>query len=150
TADAVIVGSGAGGSVIAARLAEAGKSVLVLEQGGYKNEADFTQLEADGGTMYLGGGMFWAEHGQLGVLAGSTLGGGTVINSMVCLRTPAEIRALWTEMGLEGIDGPEYDEAMELVWSALNVNTEASVHNRSSQRMVAGLSALGHAHERLP
>ena len=44
-ADAVIVGSGAGGGVIAAKLAAAGLSVVVLEMGGYHNEADFNQLE---------------------------------------------------------------------------------------------------------
>ena len=39
--DAVVVGSGAGGSVVAAELAAAGKDVIVLEEGGYYNEADF-------------------------------------------------------------------------------------------------------------
>lgn len=150
SADAVIVGSGAGGSVIAARLAQAGRSVLVLEAGAYRNEADFQQLESVAGEMYLGGGMVWSEHGELGLLAGSTLGGGTVINSMVCLRTPDEIRAAWTEMGLDGLDGEEYDRAVQTVWDALEVNTEATAHNRSSQRMVAGLSELGHGHEPLP
>lgn len=150
TADVAIVGSGAGGSVIAARLAAAGRSVLVLEMGAYRNESDFVQLESAAGEMYLGGGMVWSEHGELGLLAGSTLGGGTVINSMVCLRTPAEIRAAWTEMGLEGLDGPSYDEAMQKVWDALNVNTEATKHNASSTHMIEGLTALGHGHEPLP
>jgi len=43
--DVCVVGSGAGGGVIAARCAEAGRDVLVLEMGGYRNEADFKQLE---------------------------------------------------------------------------------------------------------
>ena len=150
SADVVVVGSGAGGSVIAARLAQAGRSVLVLELGPYRNEADFRQLESVAGEMYLGGGMVWSEHGELGLLAGSALGGGTVINSMVCLRTPAEIRADWAARGLEGIDGPEFDADLETVWTALEVNVERSVHNRSSQRMVAGLTALGRASEKLP
>ncbi|HEY4277987.1 MAG TPA: GMC family oxidoreductase [Conexibacter sp.] len=150
TADAVVVGSGAGGSVIAARLAQAGRSVLVLELGAYRNEADFQQLESVAGEMYLGGGMVWSEHGELGLLAGSTLGGGTVINSMVCLRTPQEIREEWTRMGLDGLDGEEYEQAQQQVWSALEVNTEATVHSASSQHMVDGLTELGHAHERLP
>lgn len=150
TADVVIVGSGAGGSVIAARLAQAGRSVLVLERGAYRNEADFKQLESAAGEMYLGGGMVWSEHGELGLLAGSTLGGGTVINSMVCLRTPHEIRADWTAFGLDGLDGDDYDRWQQTVWDALNVNTEATQHNASSQRMIAGLSELGHGHEPLP
>ena len=44
-ADVCIVGSGAGGSVIAATLAERGMDVVVLDAAGYFNESDFAQLE---------------------------------------------------------------------------------------------------------
>src|SRR5262249_5446398 len=44
-ADAVLVGSGSGGAVIAGGLAAAGMDVVVLEAAGYFNESDFKQLE---------------------------------------------------------------------------------------------------------
>lgn len=150
TVDVCIVGSGAGGSVIAARLAEAGRTVLVLEAGPYRNESDFRQIDSIGAEMFLGGGVIWSESGQLGVLAGSTLGGGTVINSLVCLRTPDDIRADWEARGLTGLAGPEFDAHMDRVWARLGVNTEATKFNRNTQRMVSGLTENGYAHEPLP
>lgn len=150
TADVCIVGSGAGGSVIAARLATAGHRVVVLEAGPYRTESDFLQLESAAGELYLGGGMLWSETGEMGLLAGSALGGGTVINSMVCLRTPTDIRREWADMGLEGIDGPEFDRITDVVWARLGVNTEATHYNENTKRMVAGLTACGYAHERIP
>lgn len=149
-ADVCVVGSGAGGAVIAARLAEAGKSVLVLEMGGYRNESDFRQLEAEGAAMYLGGGINWSEGGELGLLAGSTLGGGTVINSMACRPTPEEVRGEWAAMGLEGVDGPEWDEHFATVWERLGANTEATRYNRNAEVVIAGISALGLEHHRIP
>ena len=96
----------AGGGVIAAELQAAGLQVVVLERAGYRNEQDFLQLEAVAAQeLYLRGGLWWSESGSIGILAGATLGGGTVINSMVCLRPPAEIRAAWAAAGLEGLDG---------------------------------------------
>jgi choline dehydrogenase-like flavoprotein len=150
-ADVCIVGSGAGGSVIAARCAAAGKSVLVLEMGSYKNESDFRQLEAEGaGQMFLGGGLGWSEGGELGLLAGSTLGGGTVINSMACRPLPDDVRAEWAAAGLEGVDGPEWDAYFDTVWTALGANSEATVYNRNAEILIEGLTAAGLEHHRIP
>ena len=150
-ADVCIVGSGAGGSVIAAELQAAGHQVVVLERAGYRNEADFRQLELVGANeLYLHGGLFWSDDGSIGLLAGSTLGGGTVINSMVCLRPPAEIRAEWAALGLEGIDGAAFDAHLDAVARRLNVNTEATKPNRTNVMMAEALEARGLSWEVLP
>ena len=49
TVDAVIVGTGCGGAVMAKELARAGKSVLMLERGGLflMDRGDFDQREDD-------------------------------------------------------------------------------------------------------
>jgi choline dehydrogenase-like flavoprotein len=150
-ADVCIVGSGAGGGVIASELQRAGLSVVVLELGGYRNEADFHQLEAVGAReLYLRGGLFFSESGSVGLLAGSTLGGGTVINSLVCLRPPESVRVEWARMGLEGIDGAEFDAHLDAVSERINVNTERTRPNRTNQMMIEALERRGLLHRLIP
>ncbi|MBA3300766.1 MAG: GMC family oxidoreductase N-terminal domain-containing protein [Thermoleophilaceae bacterium] len=148
-ADAVIVGSGAGGGVIAATLAEAGKRVLVLEVGQYRNESDFKNLELSGyQELYYGGGLAASENGSIAILAGQTLGGGTVVNYMNCIRTPEWIRREWAqEHGLEGVDDPAFEtEHIDRVWERLNANAEATQQNNTHQRLMQGLDELGMQH----
>ena len=149
SADACVVGSGSGGSVIAARLAAAGKQVLVLEMGGYRNEQDFKQLELPGyQELYYGGGLAASENGSIGLLAGQTLGGGTVINYMNCIPTPEGIVAEWSEQGLVGLDDDESyrRDHIGTVMERINANTEATTQNGTHTRLMAGLDALGHEH----
>jgi choline dehydrogenase-like flavoprotein len=150
-ADVCVIGSGAGGAVIAARLQEAGLSVVVLEQGGYTSESDLLQEELhDGARTYLNGGLLWSESGRMGVLAGSTLGGGTFVNSLVCLRLPEDVRATWAAHGLQGIDEREFDEAQDAVCRRLGVNTDATIPNTSNRLMAEALDATGHSWLLLP
>src|SRR6266545_337960 len=126
-ADVCVVGSGAGGSVIAAELQQRGLQTVVLEAGGYRNESDFHQLEARApAELYLHGGLFYAEGGTIGILGGATLGGGTVINSMVCLRPPDALRREWAALGLAGVDDESFDAHVDAVWSRLSAGTEAT------------------------
>jgi choline dehydrogenase-like flavoprotein len=144
TADVCVVGSGAGGGVVAAELAKGGKSVVVLEQGGYRNEQDFKQLELPGSLeLYLGGGLLSSEDGSISVLAGATLGGGTIVNYMNCIRTPEHIRKEWAEHGVDGIDQLEYEQHIDAVWERLQVNSEATSQNRPHRKLIAGLEACG-------
>lgn len=85
--DVIVVGSGAGGGVVAGELSKAGYSVLVIEKGKYFHPSEMVQEEYQGyRDMYDGGTAFMASNGTTQCLAGSTLGGGTALNYLVCLK----------------------------------------------------------------
>src|SRR5260370_18722492 len=97
--DAVVIGSGAGGGVVAAELAAAGKDVIVLEEGGYYNEADFNQLELDMmRKLYYQGGFAATADGSIALIAGGCLGGGTVVNYTTSFRSPDWLREEWASL----------------------------------------------------
>ena len=74
-ADVVVVGSGSGGGVAAAVLAQAGKRVIILEAGGYSNESDFVQLEPLAyQNLFLRGGLFPSADGMVSIAAGQHRG----------------------------------------------------------------------------
>jgi choline dehydrogenase-like flavoprotein len=110
--DVVIVGSGAGGGVMAAELAEAGFDVVVLEEGGWHETSEFTpdaakmirKLYRDGGAAMTIGSppVIFSE--------GRTVGGSTVINGGMSWRTPEKILDRWArEDAVEAISAAEMD-----------------------------------------
>ncbi len=152
-ADAVVIGSGAGGGVVAAELAMVGKSVIVLEKGGYHNEANFTLQEAQAmPELYLKRGTLTTKDLGVIILAGSTLGGGTTVNWMTSLRTPSDVLEEWEQRsGLKGcFTGPELQESFAAIEQRINVNTENSQHNRQNQLLVDGCMALGYQVDVIP
>jgi choline dehydrogenase len=110
TADYVIIGSGSAGSAMAYRLGEAGKRVVVIEQGG-TDAGPFIQMPAalsypmnmgiyDWGFQsepepYLGGR-------RLATPRGKVIGGSSSINGMVYVRGHAKDYDTWEEMGAQG------------------------------------------------
>ncbi|HEY6639072.1 MAG TPA: GMC family oxidoreductase, partial [Solirubrobacterales bacterium] len=143
-ADVCIVGSGSGGAVAAAVLASRGLDVVVLEAAGYYNESDFTQLELPAfQEMFWRGGPTLTADGNVSLVAGTTLGGGTTINWTNCLRTRPWVREEWAGHGLEGVDGPEYDRHLDTVLERINANDRCSDLNGTQQRLREGSEALG-------
>lgn len=146
-ADVVIIGSGAGGGVVAGELAMAGKSVIVLEKGGYNHEANFTQQEAQAmSELYLKRATLTTKDLGIIILAGSTLGGGTVVNWMTSLRTPDAVLAEWDQRS--GLNGCFTDSKLQHSFAAveqrISVNSEHSQHNRQNQLLFDGATALGY------
>jgi choline dehydrogenase-like flavoprotein len=95
--DVVIVGSGAGGAVAAATLAEAGLQVIVLEAGGSFNRESYPREPLDAiASLYRDGGLTIAEgRPPIPVPVARTVGGTTVVNSGTCFRAPDPVLAEW-------------------------------------------------------
>src|SRR5579871_576793 len=96
-ADVVVIGSGAGGGVVASAFARAGKRVVVLETGGAYRAQDFTQRELSMAGLYLDAGLASSSDLGVAILAGATLGGGTTVNWCTALRLPARIADEWSQ-----------------------------------------------------
>ena len=147
-ADVCIVGSGSGGAVVAAVLAERGLDVVVLEAAGYYNESDFAQLELPAyQQMFWRGGPTPTADGNVSLVAGTTLGGGTTINWTNCLRTRPWVREQWAEHGLGDVGESAYDRHLDAVLERISANDECSDLNGTQQRLREGTEALGWSFE---
>jgi choline dehydrogenase-like flavoprotein len=105
-ADVCVIGSGAGGAVVAKELAEGGARVVVLEEGERHPAAGMTGRPRDMlARMYRDGGQL-ATLGRPPILLplGRGVGGTTLVNGGTCFRTPDHVLAAWTgELGLHDL-----------------------------------------------
>lgn len=110
TAEYVIIGSGSAGAAIAYRLAEAGKTVVVIEQGG-SDIGPFIQMPAALSYPMNMGIYDWGFQSEpephlggrrLATPRGKVIGGSSSINGMVYVRGHARDFDTWEEMGAQG------------------------------------------------
>jgi choline dehydrogenase-like flavoprotein len=148
--DVVVVGSGAGGGVVAGELAQRGRDVLLLEAGPHLTAADFVRWEAKA-THDL----FWplrlaplASGELIAFLAGRCVGGTTTINTKVALRADEHDLAKWhAASGLTDDDGEAFEPAdlapyYDRVEAVLGVR-ERSDWTKSVHTVEAGFRSLG-------
>jgi long-chain-alcohol oxidase len=143
--DVVVVGSGAGGGVVAAELARAGLDVVVLEKGGYAAERDFSHQEGDAyRQLYLYALTLSTDDLACRILAGSTLGGGTVVNYSTSFPTPPAVLAEWAAVsGVEAFVSGEVAASLEAVSGRLGVTEDESRPGARDQLLERGLERLG-------
>ena len=147
-ADVCVIGSGGGGAVVAAELAEAGRDVVVLEQGHHWTSRDFTQREEEMlPRLFEEGGMRQTEDGAVTILQGRNVGGSTVHNLCYCFRTPEPILRLWREEhGLVGLTPEALAPSFERVEHHLGVKPITEGELNALNRIVRrGTEALGYS-----
>jgi choline dehydrogenase-like flavoprotein len=149
--DVVIVGSGAGGAVVARELARDGRSVVVLEEGGHYSPQEygalapsqsFRRLAREAGmSVALGVG----DTPLISLLAGKCIGGSSVLTGAVCFRIPDEVLHVWSEeLGLSSMTPDNVESYFEEVEGICHVETVPDhMRSRASELFVAGAASLG-------
>ncbi len=155
--DACVVGTGAGGSVVAWRLAEAGKRVLWLEAGAWRNPRELStrddrallDLYKDGGAqpafptldrVFRPSGV-----GMVNVLQARTAGGGPMVNNAIHFRMPAATEQRWRAEEDFPYGTAELTAAFDRVHGELDPNVHAVVvaAGARSRRYKEAALALG-------
>jgi len=149
----LVIGSGAGGAVMALECARAGLDVCVLEQGSRWELGDYGHGSVEAmRRLYRRRGMTpILGRVPIGYVEGMCVGGSTEINSGFWHRTPREVLLRWkTQFGLAdaAVDdmAPHFAAAEEL----LGISKYPGPWPKSSQVFKAGIDAMGWAAQEVP
>lgn len=149
--DVVVIGSGAGGAVVGAELAEAGQDVVFLEEGPHVSPERYSKMRPsqtmrhmwrDGGlTVAVGLG----DTPVINVMMGNCVGGSSVLTGAVCFRIPGSVLHEWEhDHGLFGMTEREMEPCFEAVERAVHVEeVPAHMRSRSTSLFLAGAEKLG-------
>ncbi|MBI3746470.1 MAG: GMC family oxidoreductase N-terminal domain-containing protein [Chloroflexi bacterium] len=101
-----------------------------------------TELDAFS-RLYLNHGLLATWDGAISMLAGSGVGGGTLVNWMTCIDAPGSVRAAWArDHGLDGLDGAEWDADRAAIEDEIGVTASAFIPPKD-EAILRGAAALG-------
>jgi choline dehydrogenase-like flavoprotein len=149
-ADVAVVGSGPCGAVVAKELAEAGRSVILLEEGPPFTPADFVLDGALSMTRTMREGGLRATRGYvMPTMQAIALGGGSLINSAICVRAPEFVLDEWCDVyGLRQTTRKDLDPHYDEVERAIGVApTPDEVQGPRNLLFRKGCDALGWSSE---
>lgn len=150
--DVCIVGSGAGGAVLAAGLAERGHDVVMLEEGPYLQKEDFDLQEGTAyPAMYQDRGTRATTDLAITILQGRVVGGGTTVNWTTSFRTPPRILEAWASRhGVTGWSADELAPHFAAIEERLNIHEWPEDRaNPNNRVLLEGARRLGYEVESL-
>ena len=146
--ECLVVGSGPGGGTIAHELAAAGRQVILVEAGPRIRTRDFRANDA-GYTLshYFWNGGARATRGNvfMPTLQAKVLGGGSVFNSAICMRTPEFILQRWAQRhGLDELNSASLAPHFAAVEEFMHVRpTQDAVQGSRNELFRQGAQELG-------
>ncbi len=148
--DAVVIGTGAGGAVVAKELAEQGHAVVLIEEGEYHSRHDVSGRSQDALRRFYRdrGFTFTVGNTIIPIPIGRMVGGSTAINTGTCWRTPDRILKKWREEhGLVEMTPEHMAPYFERVESILRVERATAAVAGGVGRVIGrGCDALGYRH----
>lgn len=152
--DVVVIGSGIGGMTVARDLARQGRSVIVVEKGGYysASRGDFDQRSDNMWARIDGGrGLRSSTSGEIALMYGNCVGGASVHYWADSWRLPKDRSDLFETMGVEGHDHATMLPIFDAVERDLNVHIAGpEYYNRMNQLFDIGAKKLGWQVEGVP
>jgi choline dehydrogenase-like flavoprotein len=141
-ADLCVVGTGAGGAMVAREAARAGLKVIAIEEGPHSTPKDFTQREDEMlPRLFQDAGARATDDGAIQVLQGRGVGGSTVHNTNLCKRAPAEVLDRWRIPGWSAAElAPHYAVVERDLHVSPLVETDL---NRNNALLKRGVEKLG-------
>jgi len=148
--DVLVIGSGAGGGSVARDLAQAGKSVIVIESGALYDERSFPTRERDAyERLYLDSGFTATDDAHIAILAGGTVGGGTTVNWMTSIPIPDRVRDEWEEQhGVEGLASAAFTRDLNDVLREVGAQSSATLPPKDAA-ILRGAEARGWSGEKI-
>jgi choline dehydrogenase-like flavoprotein len=145
----LIIGSGAGASVIGLELAKQGFDVVIIEEGKHHPTESFgTNIGKQTADLYRNGGITpILGNPSIAFAEGRCIGGTTIINGGLIWRTPPWVLDEWQqEFGLNGFDSNSLERHFISVEKNLNVvqtTVNENSGNLDSVRLHEGARQLG-------
>ena len=145
-ADAVVVGTGAGGGVTAEILADAGFKVVLIEEGPLQSSDDFRMREADAyPELYQESAARKTKDKAISILQGRCVGGGTTVNWTSSFRTPPATLAHWAHaFGIAGFGADDLAPWFERMEARLAIAPWRVAPNANNEALARGAAKLGY------
>jgi choline dehydrogenase-like flavoprotein len=143
--DACIVGSGAGGGVVAETFARAGLRVVIVEEGPLRTSSDFRMLESQAyPELYQESAARKTHDKSINILQGRCVGGGTTVNWTSSFRTPKATLAHWQRNArLTGFTAEDLAPWFDAVEARLSIADWHVPPNENNAALARGASKIG-------